>query len=247
MRLPYPCLVGAEGIDLFVGATSTAPDVRDAMARTKISIDDYHVLHGGARLHVVAAGECEDPPVLLLHGRRYTANSWEQLGTLDALAEDGFRAVAIDLPGFGTTTDIRFSPNTFLAEILPALEIERPVVVAPSFGGRYAFPLVARCPTLVSGFVPIAPLGVEEFGPKVACHQVRTMVVWGADDTRFPATMAEALAAIIDDAQLHILPDAGHACYLDQTDLFHEHLLRFANEIYRAQPAPEAEPEPAEA
>lgn len=39
------------------------------------------------------------PDVLLLHGQAFTSKTWEALGTLALLAGEGYRAVAIDLPG----------------------------------------------------------------------------------------------------------------------------------------------------
>ncbi|XP_035750558.1 protein ABHD14A-like, partial [Egretta garzetta] len=39
------------------------------------------------------------PDVLFLHGQAFTSRTWEALGTLALLAGEGYRAVAIDLPG----------------------------------------------------------------------------------------------------------------------------------------------------
>lgn len=36
--------------------------------------------------------------VLLLHGAKYSAQTWEDLGTLSVLADAGFRVAAVDLP-----------------------------------------------------------------------------------------------------------------------------------------------------
>ncbi len=37
--------------------------------------------------------------VLFLHGANYTSQRWEEMGTLHLVANMGFRAVAVDLPG----------------------------------------------------------------------------------------------------------------------------------------------------
>lgn len=36
--------------------------------------------------------------VLFLHGARFGARNWDDIGTLELLAEKGYRAVAVDLP-----------------------------------------------------------------------------------------------------------------------------------------------------
>jgi abhydrolase domain-containing protein 14 len=165
--------------------------------------------------------------VLLLHGASFDSGTWEELGTLKRLADAGYRAVAIDLPGFGKSKTVRAAPNTFLAELLPKLEIGRPVVVSPSMSGRFSFPLLAVHPESVTGFVPVAPVGALQFARRNQDHPVPALVVWGERDRTFPPSQAVVLAGAFRDAKVLILPDARHPAYLDQPDAFHEALLEF--------------------
>ncbi len=166
-------------------------------------------------------------PVLLLHGGKFSSLTWNKLGTLEKLAGAGYRGVAVDLPGFGRSPRWNFDPDAFLANLLPVLGLQKPVVVAPSMSGRVAFPLILRHPERVAGFVAIAPAGTLRYAPLLAGSAVPILVVWGERDQIVPIAQAEKLAAGFDDATVVILPAARHPAYLDQGERFHQALLKF--------------------
>ncbi len=90
----------------------------------------------------------DKPPVLLLHSFPSQSYSWRQV--LPALAEQGFRAIAPDWPGFGFSTkpdkrDFTYTSEAFvsaLADLVQVLELERFSLVVQGFLGavglRYA-------------------------------------------------------------------------------------------------------------
>jgi pimeloyl-ACP methyl ester carboxylesterase len=129
------------------------------------------------------------PHVLLLHGAAFTADTWQQMGTLQALARAGYHAAAVDLPGAGNVTRPaqRLEPALrapFAVALLDALGWPSAHVVAPSASGRYALPLLlavrwqqrvcrpallltarwcaAQAPQRVASFVPIAAMGIDQ-------------------------------------------------------------------------------------
>ena len=180
----------------------------------------------GARVHYLEAGSAEAACVLLLHGAAFRASTWEELGTLTLLAERGYRAVAVDLPGFGDSERSDSPPESFLGALLEALELPRVTMVSPSMSGRFSLPFFSHNPGAIEAYVPIAPVIPADFeapsGPIPP-----TLVVWGQDDRMMPVAMATELAARIPGATTAVIEGAGHACYLDQPEAFHERLLEF--------------------
>ncbi len=181
----------------------------------------------GHRLHTLQSGPKTGRPVLLLHGAKFDANTWKKLGTLDVLAGAGFRAVALDLPGFGKSPRWTFDRAKLLAELLPVLGLGRPVLVSPSMSGSVSFPLILDHPELVAGFVAVAPAGAARYAGRLKNNPVPTLVVWGSHDRVFPMSQAKLLAASFKKASVVILPEAKHPSYLDQPDRFHASLLEF--------------------
>src|SRR3954451_2540485 len=110
--------------------------------------------------------EGEGPPLLLLHGWADSADTWRLL--LDALGRDDRRALAVDMPGFGTA-----SPPDRNEPFLPqldafcdaALEYVAPeggaVIVGNSLGGSVSLRAAERPELELAGVVPLAPAGLD--------------------------------------------------------------------------------------
>ena len=76
-------------------------------------VSDGSVELQGHRVHLLTAGPKTGRAVLLLHGGKFQAATWKTLGTLDVLADAGYRAVAIDLPGSGKSPGWKVDPQDF--------------------------------------------------------------------------------------------------------------------------------------
>jgi pimeloyl-ACP methyl ester carboxylesterase len=107
--------------------------------------------------------EGEGPPLVLFHGFSDSADTWRL--TLDRLARAGRRAVALDMPGFGTADPLTGR------EVLPQLDdfadaaLDRfapdggAIVAGNSLGGCVAMRLAERAE--LAGIVPVAPAGLD--------------------------------------------------------------------------------------
>jgi len=123
---------------------------------SRLRFDHVETAHG--RVSLLTAGRGD--PVLLMHGLGATKGSF--LPTLAALAP-AFRAIALDLPGFGDSYKplqaayhARFFAGA-IVDVLDALEIERVHLVGNSLGGRIALEVGLRYPDRVGRLVLLAP------------------------------------------------------------------------------------------
>ncbi|HMO31281.1 alpha/beta hydrolase [Enterovirga sp.] len=101
----------------------------------------------GIRVHCIVRGRGR--PVVLLHGNGTMAEDFVLCGLLDQLAAR-YRVIAVDRPGFGRTKRPRHRLWTAAAQahlvagVLARLKVERPVVVAHSWGTLVALSLAAQ-------------------------------------------------------------------------------------------------------
>jgi pimeloyl-ACP methyl ester carboxylesterase len=116
--------------------------------------------------------------VVALHGWARTRQDWNS--TLQ-----GYDALALDLPGFGATPppDDGWSTAEYagwLREVLA--DLDRPVLVGHSFGGRIAVQLAAASPELVRGIVltgvPLLRAQVSATKPALGFRAMKVLNRW---------------------------------------------------------------------
>jgi pimeloyl-ACP methyl ester carboxylesterase len=212
--------VGSLALLAAASSVSFAPGVSAEIAERQLVL-------AGKNLHYLEAGARGGTTVLLLHGARYSSETWRTLGTIDELVGAGYYVVAVDLPGYGRSQTVDVDRKVLLVEIMDALTIDEAVVVSPSMSGAFSFPLVIHATDRVAGFVPIAPGAIDENLRTLRKVSVPMLVVWGEKDEIIPLEKSDDLTAAIADSRRVILKGAGHACYLDSPDEFHRELLAF--------------------
>lgn len=183
------------------------------------------------KVYYLSAGPVDGQPVLLLHGGRFKADTWKKTKTIDRLAQKGYAVVAVDLPGFGESPRSTLPPGKWLGQLLEVLKLERPVIVSPSMSGRFSLPFVTSNPDRVAGFVAVAPVGIAQHQSKLSNITVPILAIWGENDTVIPQAHADLLVTRAPDARKVVVPDAGHALYMDKPDAFHRELLQFLDKL----------------
>lgn len=118
----------------------------------------------GIRMHLVSQGR--GPAVLFCHGFPGLWYSWRH--QLPAVADAGYRAIAVDMRGYGRTDRpmqaTEYGNQTIVADLtglLDALDDDRAVFVGHDFGAQAAWAAALHAPERVRGVVSVAvPYGV---------------------------------------------------------------------------------------
>lgn len=191
-----------------------------------------------AKIHYLDSGPPDSLPVLLLHGASFQAQTWRDIGVLDALTENGYRAIAVDLPGFGESPSARINPEIWLGQLITALELVRPVLVSPSMSGRFSVPLVTKSPHLVSAFVSVASTSIREYVTDLKRITVPVLAVWGERDRTVPENMADLLVHEVPNGRKAVVSGASHALYMNNVTGFLNVLLPFLAELRQTWECP---------
>lgn len=129
--------------------------------------------HGLARAPRVAYVELNPEgkqTLLFIHGLGSYLKFWRY--QLDAFAAQGYRVIALDLPGYGKSEKPASFPYTMEAmadavhELAAALGAQRPVLVGHSMGGQTALSYGLRYPGDARALVLTSPAGFEKFSQK---------------------------------------------------------------------------------
>jgi non-heme chloroperoxidase len=149
--------------------------------------------HGGLRLRAEAFGDEAAPPVLLLHGGGQTRHAWG--GAARALADDGWRALTVDLRGHGESDwapDGDYGFDSFAADVACIARglAAPPVLVGASLGGIAALLAVGL------GGAPARALVLVDIAPRVEfAGAERIMAFMTAQPDGF-ASLEEAADAV---------------------------------------------------
>jgi abhydrolase domain-containing protein 14 len=168
-------------------------------------------------------------PVILLHGASFSAQTWDELGTLDTLTRAGYPVLAADMPGFGQSPPCTLPKPDILRSLITKYDLKQPVLIGPSRGGRYCLEFFFTSPELVGGLVLVGAVGIEENKDRLKDIHVPCCLIWGGEDTISPPHYAKMLHKELPASTLHIIAGAGHPCYLDQPQTWHRELLQFLN------------------
>jgi pimeloyl-ACP methyl ester carboxylesterase len=123
-------------------------------------------LRSGLKVRVIERGDRESPPVVLVHGWGCSVYVFRR--NMPALADAGFRTIAVDLKGHGLS-DKPIAADEYtidslvehLRDILDVLELERPALAGHSLGGSLIYHFASRYPERARCLGLLSPVGLK--------------------------------------------------------------------------------------
>lgn len=120
----------------------------------------------GIRLHYLSEGHGQ--PVVFLHGGILDSHDFQD--AIHLAAEQGYRAIAFDRPGYGLSERPKgkitpFDQARIIHHALRALDVQRPIMVGHSWSGLLTLIFALMSPDDVSGIVLLAPAMYKEGYP----------------------------------------------------------------------------------
>jgi 4,5:9,10-diseco-3-hydroxy-5,9,17-trioxoandrosta-1(10),2-diene-4-oate hydrolase len=175
------------------------------MAMSKLLPEGKYVdLSNGMRMHYHDIGS--GMPVLFLQGSGSGASGWSNFQfNVPAFVEAGYRALVIDLPGYGYTskpTDAIYTLDYFVEyvnEFLEKIGVTKIVPLGNSLGGAIALGFTLKYPQKVSQLILMSPGGIEDTPAyfKMPGMAIMKEVFLAAEKTR------DTLANFIQKALVH--------------------------------------------
>ncbi len=139
----------------------------------RLALSDTASLHGLKAVPQVAYVELNpegQQTVLFIHGLGSYLKFWRY--QLDAFAQQGYRVLAVDLPGYGKSDKPASFPYTMEAmgdvvhELAQKLGVQKPILVGHSMGGQTSLSYALRYPEEVKALVLTSPAGFEKFSAR---------------------------------------------------------------------------------
>lgn len=195
------------------------------------TIENKTIQIDGHRINTLQAGDFSNTPLLFLHGKAFQAETWQELGTLQAAIDAGFSILALDLPGFGKSPEADIAPEKVIKAVMQAAAIETGIIIGPSMGGKIALEFTLNNPENVAALVLIGAVGVEENKDRLHKLPSKSLLIWGENDQISDPANGVLLNREIPGSELVVFQGAKHPCYLEQPELWHRTLLNFAKTV----------------
>lgn len=190
-------------------------------------LEKFENYQGSMIQYLISGTDNKGNWIVLLHGKRFTADDWNNSGLLDELVRAGFKVIALNLPGYGRSEVCKSNESyaDFLAGFLQQLGINLFHLVGPSFSGEISLQFALQHGIMLKTLTLIDSINVDQYEQRLPNIRTKTLVVWGKNDEIANYQHALTLQKKLPNSTLYTFDDLGHTCYFDDMPTFTRILL----------------------
>jgi pimeloyl-ACP methyl ester carboxylesterase len=193
---------------------------------------EHSVTIRGLKIRYLEKGK--GAPFVLLHGFSFSAETWVEINLFDELSKK-YHVYSFDMPYGVKSRSDKFDAKSrdeyaeFLKDLLKTLNINEPVLLGTSISGEVTLRYLSMGYSAKAGIV-VGPVNVKNLVPDLSRITVPLLVIWGERDDISPHDNSKILEAHVNPVgihsygvkktEVHILKEAGHACYMDKPEEF---------------------------
>ncbi|MEM7336182.1 MAG: alpha/beta hydrolase [Chloroflexota bacterium] len=197
-------------------------------------LDDLFIKTDYTTIYGKMAGDPSAQLVLGIHGwsQRNGWHTWEPL--LAPIAEAGYCAVSIDMPGWGDTPAIDHLPLMgeravdVVVEVMDKLMQETAVLMGKSWGGGVVINTALMHPTRISHLILTAP-AFRDF-EKLATLEQPVLLAWSKDDPTIPYGVSDEYMTHLSKAKRITYETGGHSAAPENAEDFAPKAIQFLKE-----------------
>lgn len=174
-----------------------------------------------------------DKKIVLLHGYSFNSFVWEQVGLFKTLEGLGYRAFALDVPGFPRSAnrfkieeaDFSNLLDRFLEEVVKG----KAVLLGSSASAYLALKFAEEHANKLLALIVVGPVGLDRVNTKAI--RVKTLGIWGVGDIVSNPSENSKILRLSKEAEIRTIENAGHACYLDRSEEFNRLISEFLSSL----------------
>jgi len=196
---------------IFIGACRGTLTEKELVVESNIVIKYYYRPSS-------ASSAASSKSIILLHGAKYSKETWVKTNTISALAQQHINVYALDIP-------TKKVDDSVLKDIIEKLGLEKPIILSPSLSGKYSIHLLTHYPHLVGAYIAVAPVIPTIDITSLQSLNIKSLFIYGDKDIEGIKRSKLLMTYLKGSKEYQIT--GNHACYLDDPEGFNQQIINF--------------------
>ncbi|WP_010917425.1 alpha/beta fold hydrolase [Thermoplasma volcanium] len=193
-------------------------------------MSDQFVQVKSKKIHYIEEGS--GIPIIMVHGARFSSETWVEVGTVSAVSSIPMRVISVDLPGYGRSEGGQWKDlRDFMNDFIDVLGIQKTALLGASLGGNVVASFAVSKPESVLALILVGAVGIRDLNADLSKLDGKpTLLIWGSKDTVSDRSNYETYMKYVKSSQFMNI-GTNHACYFDDKNTFNNAVVSFLKKL----------------